>query len=61
LAARRAAEAVQLEPNNITALELLGSTHYLLGERAQARQAWERALRVDPSNKNVAEYLEKVK
>lgn len=58
LGARRAAEALEIEPKSVQALAVLGSARYLLGSKAQARQAWERALALDPANRDLAEYLE---
>ncbi|MDD5656863.1 MAG: tetratricopeptide repeat protein [Elusimicrobia bacterium] len=59
-AARLAREVLEMQPGNKTAWQVLGSVSYLAGDLGQARQAWERALRIDPEDQAVAAYLMKV-
>jgi tetratricopeptide (TPR) repeat protein len=44
-------------PENAAALIQKGILHYLAGEKAQARRAWEEALYKEPLNKIVQVYL----
>jgi len=44
-------------PGNAAALMQKGILHYLAGEKAQARRAWEEAHYKDPLNKIVQVYL----
>jgi len=50
-----------LEPDNLQALKLLGSAYYAQGKIAQARDAWERALKVAPNDSELKKFLPKVK
>jgi len=53
-------DVLVLEPDNVTALMRLGSAYYLLGDDARAREVWEKALDLDPENKELIRYLKRV-
>lgn len=55
--ARRAGEALEVDPGNVRGLMMLGSAQYLLGSRQKAREAWEQALALEPGNAELAEFL----
>ncbi len=57
LSIRRTQDVLDLEPNNITALEVMGSAFFLMEEKAKARAVWKRVLEIDPKNKVVAEFI----
>ncbi len=57
LAIRRTQDVLDLEPNNITALEVMGSSFFLMEAKAKARAVWKRVLEIDPKNKVVAEFI----
>ncbi|MBI4423812.1 MAG: PorV/PorQ family protein [Elusimicrobia bacterium] len=61
LGARRASEALEIDPRNVKALQVLGSAHFLMGSRAEARKAWRQALSLKPGDPSTLEYLEKVR
>jgi tetratricopeptide (TPR) repeat protein len=48
---------LEQSPGNAAALVQKGILHYMAGERARARTAWEEALDRDPLNKVVQVYL----
>lgn len=54
-------EILQLEPNDLVALKQLGSAYFALGRKPQAREAWQRALRLAPKDAVLQEFLAKVK
>jgi Flp pilus assembly protein TadD len=60
VAIRRAQDVLDLEPNNITALEIMGSSFFMMEEKSKARAVWKRVLEVDPGNKVVAEFLKRI-
>lgn len=56
----RALDAVKADPKSVTALELLGSVYYLQGRKDKARETWSRVLTLDPRNRIVPSFLEKL-
>ena len=56
-AIRRAQDVLDLEPNNVTALEIMGSAFYLMEQKDKAMAVWKRVLELDPNNKAVREFL----
>jgi len=51
-------EVLELEPENVLAMTRLGSAYYALGNRDKAIEIWKRALEIDPSNKDILDFLE---
>lgn len=60
LAIRRAQDVLDLEPANITALEIMGSAFFLMEEKSKAKAVWKRVLEIDPGNKVVGEFLRQI-
>ncbi|MBI4346146.1 MAG: UPF0164 family protein [Elusimicrobia bacterium] len=60
LAIRRTQDVLDLEPNNITALEIMGSSFFLMEEKAKAKAVWKKVIELDPNNKTVAEFIKQV-
>jgi len=60
-ALKRAQEAVGADPRSVTGWALLGSVHYLMDRPHQARQAWLKVLELDPGNREVVAFLERVR
>ncbi len=54
-------EVLDLEPNNVIALERLGSALFLMNQRELARKVWTKALEIDPNNTVVREALGRLK
>jgi len=61
LAMTRAQDILDLEPNNETALEIMGSSFYLMDQKDKARVIWEKVIEINPDNKMVKEFLRQVK
>jgi tetratricopeptide (TPR) repeat protein len=53
-------EILALEPEDVLALKRLGSAYYSLGKKARAKEAWERALRLQPNDATLKKFLAKV-
>ncbi len=51
-------EVLELEPENVLALTRLGSAYYALGKKAKAVEVWKEALKYDPANKDILEFME---
>jgi len=60
LAIRRTQDVLDLEPSNVTALEIMGSAFYLMEEKGKAKAVWKRVLEVDPKNRVVAEFMRQI-
>lgn len=61
VALRRAQDVLDLEPNNETALEIMGSAFFLMDQKEKAKAIWEKVLEINPNNKMVRQFLEQLK
>ncbi len=48
------------DPNQLTALKMMGSGYYMLDEYDRARHVWERALEVAPDDPDIPKYMERL-
>ncbi len=55
---RRAQDVLDLEPNNVTAMEIMGSAFFLMEQKDKAVAVWRRVLELDPNNRSVREFLQ---
>lgn len=60
LAVRRAQDVIDLEPNNVTALEIMGSSFFLMNQYSKAKAVWLKVMTVDPGNKVVPQFLQQL-
>ncbi|MFA6433151.1 MAG: PorV/PorQ family protein [Elusimicrobiales bacterium] len=60
LAMKRAQDILDLEPNNETALEIMGSAFYLMDKKDKAKVMWERVMEINPNNTMVKNFLKQV-
>jgi tetratricopeptide (TPR) repeat protein len=60
-AIRRAEDVLDLEPNNVTALEIMGSAFYMMEQKDKALAVWKRVLELDPNNRAVKEFLQNMR
>lgn len=60
-AVRRSQDVLDLEPNNVTALEIMGSAFFLMEQKDKAMAVWRRVLEIDPNNRAVREFLQSVR
>jgi tetratricopeptide (TPR) repeat protein len=54
-------KATQAEPSNARAWQALGNAYYGKGDKANAVMAWDRAVALDPSNVQLANYVAQLK
>ncbi|MBU2568036.1 MAG: PorV/PorQ family protein [Elusimicrobia bacterium] len=57
----RCQEVLNLEPNNVTALEIMGSAFFMMNQRDKAKEVWIKVLELDPTREMVREFLEELK
>jgi tetratricopeptide (TPR) repeat protein len=60
-AVRRAQDVLDLEPNNVTAMEIMGSAFFLMEQKDKAVAVWRRVLEIDPNNRSVREFLQSIR
>jgi tetratricopeptide (TPR) repeat protein len=53
-------QVLQVEPKNLEALVGIGGCYYKLDQLDEARRYWESALRQDPRNQKIREFLDKL-
>lgn len=46
-----------MEPHNVLALTRMGSAYYAMGQKSEARRYWEKALKLDPQNNVIKQFL----
>jgi hypothetical protein len=59
-AARYYQAAAQVDPNSSAAYQGLGTCHYYQGQNAEAKAAFRKALELNPSNTQLAEFLKSI-
>lgn len=57
LAVKELQSVLKLEPGDITALKRLGSAHLQLKNYAQAKDTWQKALKMAPEDEQLKEYI----
>lgn len=50
-------DVLVLEPNNLKALKLAGSSYYGSGNKKKAKQLWKRAYKINPKDKELRRFL----
>ncbi len=59
-AIRKCQEILNLEPKNITALEIMGSAFFMMNEIEKAKTVWKKVLEMDPTNRVVQQFLQEL-
>jgi hypothetical protein len=57
VAARACQDVLVIEPENAAAWMRLGSAYFAAGDRAKAKEAYEKAIRFDPKNEKLKEFV----
>jgi tetratricopeptide (TPR) repeat protein len=52
---------LELEPENVLALKRLGSAYFAMGRKDMAKQTWERALKIDPKDAELRQFVNTVR
>ncbi|MBI4396924.1 MAG: tetratricopeptide repeat protein [Elusimicrobia bacterium] len=50
-------QVLDMEPNNVLALTRMGSIYYAMGQKMEARSYWQQALKMDPGNQVLKQFL----
>jgi Flp pilus assembly protein TadD len=61
VAIKKCQDILDLNPNDITALKIMGSAFFLLDDHTRARKLWSRVLEIDPNDKEIGEFLKQLR
>ena len=54
-------EVIEIDPNNEMAYVRLGSAYLMFGAQGEAKKIWEKALELNPKNKDLQDFLKRLK
>lgn len=58
---KKCQDILDLNPNDVTALKIMGSAFFLLDDHIRARKLWTRVVEIDPSDKEIPEFLKQLR
>jgi tetratricopeptide (TPR) repeat protein len=61
VAIKKCQDILDINPNDITALKIMGSAFFLLDDHIRARKLWTKILDIDPSDKEIPEFLKQLR
>lgn len=61
VAIKKCQDILDLNPNDITALKIMGSAFFLLDDHVRARKLWTRVEELDPNDKEIGEFLKQLR
>jgi len=61
VAIKKCQDILDLNPNDITALKIMGSAFFLLDDHTRARKLWSHVLEIDANDKEIPEFLKQLR
>ena len=61
VAIKKCQDILDLNPNDVTSLKIMGSAFFLLDDHARARKLWGRVLEIDPNDKEIPEFMKQLR
>ncbi len=61
VAIKKCQDILDLNPNDMTALKIMGSAFFLLDDHTRARKLWSHVLEIDPNDKEIPEFLKQLR
>ncbi len=61
VAIKKCQDILDLNPNDVTSLKIMGSAFFLLDDHARARKLWGRVLEIDPNDKEISEFMKQLR
>ncbi len=58
---KKCQDILDLNPNDVTALKIMGSAFFLLDDHTRARKLWVHVLEIDPNDKEIPEFLKQLR
>ena len=61
VAIKKCQDILDINPNDVTALKIMGSAFFLLDDHIRARKLWSKVLEVDANDKEIPEFLKQLR
>jgi tetratricopeptide (TPR) repeat protein len=61
VAIKKTQDILDINPNDVTALKIMGSAFFLLDDHVRARKLWNQVLDIDSSDKEIPEFLKQLR
>jgi len=61
IAIKKCQDILDLNPNDVTALKIMGSAFFLLDDHIRAHKLWNRVIEIDPADKETPEFLKQLR
>ncbi len=61
VAIKKCQDILDINPNDITSLKIMGSAFFLLDDHTRARKLWSKVLDIDPSDKEIPEFMKQLR
>ena len=61
VAIKKCQDILDLNPNDITSLKIMGSAFFLLDDHTRARKLWSHVLEIDPNDKEIPEFMKQLR
>jgi len=61
VAIKKCQDILDINPNDVTSLKIMGSAFFLLDDHVRARKLWTRVIEIDPSDKEVSEFIKQLR
>jgi len=61
VAIKKCQDILDLNPNDVTSLKIMGSAFFLLDDHTRARKLWGRVLDIDPNDKEIPEFMKQLR
>jgi len=58
---KKCQDILDLNPNDVTAMKIMGSAFFLLDDHTRARKLWAHVLEIDPNDKEIPEFLKQLR
>ncbi len=61
VAIKKCQDILDMNPNDVTSLKIMGSAFFLLDDHTRARKLWSRVIEIDPSDKEISEFMKQLR
>ncbi len=61
VAIKKCQDILDLNPNDVTSMKIMGSAFFLLDDHTRARKLWSRVLEIDPNDKEISEFMKQLR
>jgi tetratricopeptide (TPR) repeat protein len=61
VAIKKCQDILDINPNDVTALKIMGSAFFLLDDHIRARKLWSRVIEIDPNDREIPEFIKQLR